>query len=91
VSHVPTDRAEALARAARGELLGPMDVAAIVGKGASRFYALNQRGVYDFLKVQPAVGPRCFSGTKVYRYILGETVEEPPPTPVFGRNMRRVS
>jgi hypothetical protein len=84
----PSNREEALARAQAGELLGPMDVAALVGKGPSRFNALNQQGKYDFLKVKPAIGPRCFSGAKVYRYVQGELeVEEP----IFGRKARRVS
>jgi hypothetical protein len=83
----PTNREEALARAARGELLGPMDVAALVGLGPSRFNALNQEGRYDFLKCKPPVGVRCFSGVKVYRYVQGETIDEP----IFGRKAWRKS
>jgi hypothetical protein len=84
----PSNREDALARAARGELLRPMDVAAILGYGPTRFNLLNHQGAFDFLKVKPAIGPRCFSGTKVSRYIQGESLEE--PVPVFGRK-RRVS
>jgi hypothetical protein len=81
----PTNRTDALARAAAGELLAPMDIAAIFYIGRSRFGLLNQQGAFDFLKVKPAIGPRCFSGHKVHRYLLGELVEEP----IFGRKARR--
>jgi hypothetical protein len=81
-----SDRADALARAQAGELLGPMDVAALMGRGPSSFNALNAQGVYDFLKVRPAIGPKCFSGTKVYRYIQGEPMIDEP---VFGRKRRQ--
>lgn len=81
---VPSDREEALARAARGELLGPMDIAAIWRIGRSRFNALNQQGVFEVFKVRPAIGPRCFSGARVHRYIQGERLEEP----TFGRKRR---
>jgi hypothetical protein len=84
---VPSDRTEALARAARGELLGPMDIAAIWAIGRSRFNLLNQQGAFDLFKVKPAIGPRCFSGVKVHRYVQGESLEEPPT--VFGRNRRQ--
>jgi len=74
-------RSVALARAAAGELLGPRDIAAIWGFGHSRFAVLNAQGAFDFLKVSPAIGPRCFSGVKVTRYLAGEPLERP----VFGR------
>jgi len=76
-----TDRAEVLARAAAGELLGPRDIAALCGIGHSRFAVLNAQGAFDFLKVSPAIGPRCFSGFKVHRYVQGEPLDRP----VFGR------
>ena len=79
-----TDRAEALARAAAGELLTGMDIAGIWGIGPSRFHALNQQGAFDLFKVKPAIGPRCFSGAKVHRYLQGEPIEEP----IFGRTRR---
>lgn len=81
----PSDREDAIVRASKGELLGPMDMAAIFGVGRSRFNLLNQQGAYDFLKVRPAIGPRCFSGAKVHRYLQGELVDEP----LFGRKARR--
>lgn len=82
----PTERTEALAKAARGELLGPMDIAAIWGIGPSRFQQLNAVGAFDFLKVVPAIGPRCFSGVKVHRHLQGELVDEPR---AFGLGRRR--
>ena len=87
---VPTDRTQALARAAAGELLGPMDMASIWGIGPSRFNALNQAGKFDGFKVKPAIGPRCFSGVKVHRYLQGEDIEEtsPPGRTVFDRQRR---
>lgn len=80
----PTDRTAALARAAAGEILGPMDIAAIFDIGRSRFHALNRAGAFECFKLRPAIGPRCFSGAKVHRYIQGERLEEP----VFGRKRR---
>lgn len=80
----PSDRAEVLARAAAGELLGPTDIAAIWRIGRSRFTLLNRRGAFDSFKVRPAIGPRCFSGVKVHRYLSGEAVYEP----TFGRKRR---
>lgn len=78
-------RAEALARAAAGELLGPQDIAAIWRIGRSRFHVLNRRGDFDVFKVKPAIGPRCFSGARVHRYLQAE----PPDAPIFGRKISR--
>jgi hypothetical protein len=64
-----------------------MDIAAIWRIGRSRFNALNQQGRFDFLKVKPAIGPRCFSGAKVHRHLQGELID----APIFGRNTRRAS
>jgi len=87
---VPTDRADALDRAKAGELLGPMDMAGIWGIGPSRFNALNQAGKFDRFKVKPAIGPRCFSGVKVHRYLQGDDIDEPSPAgrTVFDRQRR---
>lgn len=74
---VPTDRSEALARAQRGELLGPMDIAGIWRIGRTRFNVMNRAGAFDLFKVTPAIGPRCFSGVKVHRYVQGERIEAP--------------
>lgn len=71
----------ALARAQAGELLGPADIAALFHIKKSRFAVLNKQGAFDHLKVSPAVGPRCFSGVKVARYLAGQPAYEPS----FGR------
>ena len=63
--------AEALACAARGELLGPSHMAAIFGMGGHRFSVLNAAGHFDQFKVKPALGRRCFSGVLVHRYLSG--------------------
>ena len=77
------DRAarQSLARAAAGELLGPADISAIWRIGHSQFHRLNKSHAFDAFKVTPAIGPRCFSGTRVHRYVSGEPVYEP----TFGR------
>ena len=77
----PAAVAEVLARATAGELLGPTDIALVFHIGRSRFHALNKRGEFDHLKVTPAIGPRCFSGVKLTRYLAGQPVYEP----TFGR------
>jgi len=77
----PATVAEVLARAQAGELLGPTDIATVFHIKHSRFSVLNARGEFDHLKVRPAIGPRCFSGVKVWRYLAGEPVYEP----TFGR------
>jgi hypothetical protein len=74
--------AAALARAEAGELLGPHDLMAIFRLKPSRFYELKQRGDFDrFLVDRPIVGRAAYSGVRVYRYVRGETHEQP----VFGR------
>jgi hypothetical protein len=75
----------AIARAAAGELLGPTDMAAIWRIHKSRFSVLNRAGMFDAFKVKPAIGPKCFSGVLVHRYLQGEPVYEP----TFGRKVRR--
>ena len=66
-----TDIDTPLARAARGELLGPHDMAVIFGIGGARFSRLNAAGHFDQFKVKPALGRRCFSGVLVQRYLNG--------------------
>ncbi len=72
---------EAMARAQAGELLGPRDMAAIFHIGYSRFNALDKQHAWDQFKVRPALGPRCYSGILVSKYLAGE----PLYTPAFGR------
>lgn len=74
-----------LALAAAGGLLGPVDIQIIFGIKHSRFAVLNKAGAFDFLKVSPAVGPKCFSGVKVMRYLAAEPVYAPS----FGRKTFR--
>jgi hypothetical protein len=73
--------ATALARAKAGELLGPTELAAILQIKKSRFHVLAKTGAFDHLKVRPAIGPRCYSGVLVTRWLQGEPVYEP----TFGR------
>jgi hypothetical protein len=71
----------AIAKAQAGELLGPREISAIFRIKRSRFTVLNKQGAFDHLKIRPAVGPRCFSGVLVARYLAGEPVY----VPTFGR------
>lgn len=66
-------------------LNGP-DVICRLWGGISRswFHRLNNQGAFDFLKVTPAVGPCCFSGDLIGRYIRKEPLYEP----TFGRKVR---
>jgi hypothetical protein len=75
------DTREALARAAAGELLGPTELAAIFRIRHSQFHKLERTGAFDQFKVQPAIGPKCYSGVLVQRYLSGEPVY----VPTFGR------
>jgi hypothetical protein len=74
----------AIARAAAGELLGPADIQAIWRIGRTQFFRLNHLHAFDSFKVFPAVGPKCFSGSRVYRYLTGEALDSS-----FGRRARR--
>jgi hypothetical protein len=69
--------AEALARAAAGELLGPLDLMAIFQISKASFYQRKAHGDFNHLMVRPAVGSHCFSGVLVHRYLRGEPVYEP--------------
>lgn len=74
----PLTVAEALALPA---LVGPDLMQRLFQVGHSRFARLNREGAYDFLKVTPAVGPKCFSGVLIARYLC----QEPIYLPSFGR------
>lgn len=69
----------AIARAAAGELLGPSDIQAIWRIGRSQFHRLNQQKAFDQFRVHPAVGPKCFSGYLITRYLAGESLTSSPP------------
>lgn len=66
----------AVDRARTGAIIGPSDMAAIFGYSASRFYELNRLGSFDAFKCTPAIGPRCFSGALVTRYLAGDPIFE---------------
>ena len=72
MSHALPARQLAVDRARTGALIGPLDMAAIFGVSTSRFYELNRAGSFDAFKVKPAIGPRCFSGELVTRYLSGD-------------------
>jgi hypothetical protein len=62
-------------------LNGPTVIARLFGIGKTQFHRLNKQGAFDFLKTQPAVGPKCFSGVLIARYLNAE----PLYVPSFGR------
>jgi hypothetical protein len=64
----------AIARAAAGELLGPADIQAIWRIGPTQFHRLNKLHAFDSFRVHPVVGPKCYSGTLVTRYLAGEPI-----------------
>lgn len=67
--------------AALPALCGPRELAAIWGITRSQFYRLNRQHLFDKFKLTPAVGPRCFSGVLLARYLSGDPVY----APTFGR------
>lgn len=71
------EAAEALTRAQAGALLGPTELAAILQIKKSRFHVLAKTGAFDHLKVRPAIGPRCYSGVLITRWLEGQPVYEP--------------
>jgi hypothetical protein len=68
----------AIARAAAGELLGPTDIQAIWRIRRTQFHRLNRMHAFDQFRVHPAVGPKCFSGTLITRYLAGESLTTSP-------------
>ncbi len=69
--------AAALARAAAGELLGPVDMMAIFHLSTSAYYRHKARGDFNHLMVRgPAIGTHCYSGTLVHKYVTGQVVFE---------------
>lgn len=71
----------AVQRAATGALIGPDDMCAIWGISRSQFYRLRRLGKFDLFKPRKPIGPHCYSGLLVTRYLEGLAVYEP----VFGR------
>ena len=39
--------------------------------GRAQFHKLNKTGAFDRFRVQPKIGPKCFSGVLVHRYLSG--------------------
>lgn len=74
----------AIDRAQAGELLGGQELAAIFRIKHAQFHKLQKAGRFDAFLVKPAIGNKCYSGVKVYRYLCGDPVYEP----TFGRKRR---
>lgn len=66
---------EAIARAQAGELLSAEELGAIFRVTHAEFQNLMKTGEFDVFLVKPAIGPCCFSGIKVYRYLCGDAIE----------------
>lgn len=62
-------------------LNGPDVICRIWQFSSSQFHRLNRQHAFDFLKATPAVGPKCFSGVLIARYLC----KEPLYIPTFGR------
>lgn len=69
-----------------GPLLNAREMARIFGVTVSQFYRKERTGEMDRFKVQPALGPRCYSKALVERYLAGEPIDQ--PARVFGRKAR---
>lgn len=65
-------------------LIGAAVLAAVFGIGVSQVHKNAKRGLYDAFKVTPALGPKCYSGILLARYLKGE----PLYVPTFGRRKR---
>jgi hypothetical protein len=76
---------DAIDRAKAGELLSGKELAAIFRVKHAQFHNLMKAGAFDQFLVKPAIGNKCYSGVKVYRYLCGDPVYEP----TFGRKRRQ--
>ena len=65
------------------KLLAARDLAVVWGVSVSQIHRQIKRGAFDFLRPTNgiAVGPKCFSGILLARYLQGEPLYEP----TFGR------
>jgi hypothetical protein len=81
-----TDQAtrDAIDRAQAGEPLSGKELAAIFRVKHAQFHKLASAGQFDAFLLKPAIGMKCYSGIKVYRYLCGDPVYEP----TFGRKRR---
>jgi hypothetical protein len=66
-------------------LLGPSDMMRLWRIGRSEFFKLKKAGAFDAFLVRPAVGPKCYSGILVQRYLNGESLY----IPTFGAKRKR--
>lgn len=55
-------------------LNGPDVIMRLYQIGKSRFHQLDEQRAFDFLKVTPAVTPKCFSGALIAQYVAGDLV-----------------
>jgi hypothetical protein len=70
----PIERALALDRAQRGELLTPADMRAIFRMGTSQFAKLAKLGAFDLFKAKLAIGRARYSGVLVQQHLNGDEV-----------------
>jgi len=75
---------EAIERAKAGEPLGIGEIGAIFRIKRAQSSKLAKAGAFDAFLLKPAIGNKCYSGVKVYRYLCGDPVYEP----TFGRKRR---
>lgn len=83
-SELTRDRAIKLAEA--GAPLSAVEFAAIERIGISQFHKKAKRGIYDDFKLRPTLGPKCYSGVVIARYLRGEAIQDPIS---FGRKRVR--
>jgi len=81
----PPPSPDPIARAAAGELLDARDLMAIFQIKKSRFYKLQKVRAFDCFKVHPPIGPKCFSGRLITRYLAGESIDVSPRFRFKGR------
>ncbi len=73
---VESARQRAIRVAAEGTPIGAEEFAAILRIGPSAFHRNAKRGLYDSFKLDPVLGPKCFSGVLVTRWLNGERLVE---------------
>lgn len=66
-------------------LVGAEIMAQVFNIGLSAFYKNAKRGLYDVFKVKPALGPQCYSGILLARWLKGESLY----LPTFGAKRKR--
>ena len=66
-------------------LIGAETMANVFNISLSRFYKNAKRGLYDAFKVNPVLGPKCYSGILLAQYLKGEPMFER----TFGASRKR--